>query len=125
MTFLTVITFSLLLFQVDPLLQTIKSDSTYKIYVDSQIKIKNALRTKHFILPSNFVQLSQTKLKSVDMQLWNKVLQEEGMVNSEEFVKLHFLQWNSLVKVASKFKTQIEKLTPEQKTKLLLEINTF
>lgn len=125
MTFFSVITFILLLFQADTLLQTIKADSTYRIYLDSQIKIKNGLRTKYFILPTNFVQLTQSKLKSVDMELWNKVLQEEGMVNSKEFVKLHFLQWNSMLKVISKYSTQIEKLTPDQKAKLLIEINSY
>ena len=125
MTFFSVITFALLLFQADPLLQTIKADSTYRIYLDSQIKIKNGMRTKYFILPTNFVQLAQSKLKSVDMELWNKVLQEEGMVNSKEFVKLHFLQWNSMLKVISKYSTQIEKLTPDQKAKLLIEINSY
>ena len=125
MTFFSVITFILLLFQADTLLQTIKADSTYRIYLDSQIKIKNGLRTKYFILPTNFVQLTQSKLKSVDMELWNKVLQEEGMVNSKEFVKLDFLQWNSMLKVISKYSTQIEKLTPDQKAKLLIEINSY
>ena len=125
MTFFSVITFILLLFQADTLLQTIKADSTYRIYLDSQIKIKNGLRTKYFILPTNFVQLTQSKLKSVDMELWNKVLQEEGMVNSKEFVKLHFLQWKSMLKVISKYSTQIEKLTPDQKAKLLIEINSY
>lgn len=125
MTFFSVITFILLLFQADTLLQTIKADSTYRIYLDSQIKIKNGLRTKYFILPTNFVQLTQSKLKSVDMELWNKVLQEEGMVNSKEFVKLHFLQWNSMLKVISKYSTQIDKLTPDQKAKLLIEINSY
>ena len=125
MTFFSVITFILLLFQADTLLQTIKADSTYRIYLDSQIKIKNGLRTKYFILPTNFVQLTQSKLKSVEMELWNKVLQEEGMVNSKEFVKLHFLQWNSMLKVISKYSTQIEKLTPDQKAKLLIEINSY
>jgi hypothetical protein len=125
MTFFSVITFTLLLFQADPLLQTIKADSTYRTYLDSQNKIKNGLRTKYFILPNNFVQLTQTKLKGVDIELWNKVLQDEGMVNSEEFVKLHFLQLNSMLKVISKYSTQIEKLTPEQKVKLLIEINSY
>lgn len=125
MNFLTAITFSLLLFQVEPLLQTIKADSNYKVYVDSQIKIRDGMRTKHFVFPSNFLQLSQTQLKSVDMQVWTKVLQEEGMVNSEEFVKLHFLQWNSMLKVVTKFRTEIEKLNPEEKTMLLLAINIF
>jgi hypothetical protein len=125
MTFFSVITFTLLLFQADPLLQTIKADSTYRTYLDSQNKIKNGLRTKYFILPNNFVQLTQTKLKGVNIELWNKVLQDEGMVNSEEFVKLHFLQLNSMLKVISKYSTQIEKLTPEQKVKLLIEINSY
>lgn len=125
MKFLTAITFSFLLFQVDPLLQSIKADSTYKVYVDSQVKIRDGMRTKHFVFPSNFVQLSQTKLKSVDMQVWTKVLQEEGMVNSEEFVKLHFLQWNSMLKVITKFRAELEKLSPEERTKLLLAINIF
>jgi hypothetical protein len=117
--------FHLFILQSDSLLERIKADSDYKIFVDTQDKIKNGLRSRHFTVPSDMIELLQTTLKTPDMELWNKVLREKGMVNSEEYVRLHFLQVNSMIKVASKFQLEIMKLPPEKRTKLFLEMSTF
>jgi len=89
--------FSLIILQTVPLLERIKAESDYKIFVDHQNKIKNGLRSRHFSMPADMMELLQTTLKTPNMELWNKVLREKTMVNTKEYAKLHFLQANSMI----------------------------
>jgi len=95
MKLIIALVFSLIILQTVPLLERIKADSNYKIFVDYQNKFKNGLRSRHFSMPDDMMELLQTTLKTPGMELWNKVLREKDMVNDGEYVKLHFFQVKS------------------------------
>ncbi len=110
--------------QDQTLLQKIKADADYLVYMDTQIKIRDGFRSKRFVFPPNAGDLMKNQ-KSVDEQVWINTYKKAGMVNPEEFVKLHFLSITSMGKVISKFRPEILKLSPEKQTEIFTELATL
>jgi hypothetical protein len=110
--------------QDQTLLQKIKADADYLVYMDTQIKIRDGFRSKRFVFPPNAGDLMKNE-KSVDEQVWINTYKKAGMVNPEEFVKLHFLSITSMGKVISKFRPEILKLSPEKQTEIFTELATL
>jgi hypothetical protein len=115
----------LFLTQDQTLLQKIKADADYLVYMDTQIKIRDGFRSKRFVFPPNAAELLKNELKVVDEQVWINIYKKAGMVNPEEFVKLHFLSITSMGKVISKFRPEILKLSPEKQTEIFTELATL
>ena len=115
----------LFLTQDQTLLQKIKADADYLVYMDTQIKIRDGFRSKRFVFPSNAAELLKNELKVVDEQVWINTYKKAGMVNPEEFVKLHFLSITSMGKVILKFRPEILKLSPEKQTEIFTELATL
>jgi hypothetical protein len=63
--------------------------------------------------------------KSVDEQVWINTYKKAGMVNPEEFVKLHFLSITSMGKVILKFRPEILKLSSEKQMEIYTELATL
>jgi hypothetical protein len=114
----------LFLTQDQTLLQKIKADADYLVYMDTQIKIRDGFRSKRFVFPPNAGDLMKNE-KSVDEQVWINTYKKAGMVNPEEFVKLHFLSITSMGKVILKFRPEILKLSPEKQTEIFTELATL
>jgi hypothetical protein len=110
--------------QDQTLLQKIKADADYLVYMDTQIKIRDGFRSKRFVFPPNAGDLMKNQ-KSVDEQVWINTYKKAGMVNPEEFVKLHFLSITSMGKVILKFRPEILKLSPEKQTEIFTELATL
>ena len=110
--------------QDQTLLQKIKADPDYLVYMDTQVKIRDGFRSKRFVFPPNAADLMKNE-KSVDEQVWINTYKKAGMVNPEEFVKLHFLSITSMGKVISKFRPEILKLSSEKQTEIFTELATL
>ena len=111
----------LFLTQDQTLLQKIKADADYLVYMDTQIKIRDGFRSKRFVFPPNAGDLMKNE-KSVDEQVWINTYKKAGMVNPEEFVKLHFLSITSMGKVILKFRPEILKLSSEKQMEIYTEL---
>ncbi len=111
----------LFLTQDQTLLQKIKADPDYLVYMDTQVKIRDGFRSKRFVFPPNAADLMKNE-KSVDEQVWINTYKKAGMVNPEEFVKLHFLSITSMGKVISKFRPEILKLSSEKQMEIYTEL---
>ena len=111
--------------QDQTLLQKIKADPDYIVYMDTQVKIRDGFRSKRFVFPPNAAELLKNELKVVDEQVWINTYKKAGMVNPEEFVKLHFLSITSMGKVILKFRPEILKLSPEKQTEIFTELATL
>jgi hypothetical protein len=113
----------LFFFQDQPLLKKIKADADYLVYMDTQIRIRDGFRSKRFVFPPNAADLLKNELKSVvEEQAWVDIFKKAGMVNAEEYVKLHFLTVTSMGKVLSKFNSELSKLPTEKKMELFMEL---
>jgi hypothetical protein len=111
----------LFLTQDQTLLQKIKADADYLVYMDTQVKIRDGFRSKRFVFPPNAGDLMKNE-KSVDEQVWINTYKKAGMVNPEEFVELHFLSITSMGKVISKFRPEILKLSSEKQMEIYTEL---
>jgi hypothetical protein len=111
----------LFLTQDQTLLQKIKADPDYIVYMDTQVKIRDGFRSKRFVFPPNAGDLMKNE-KSVDEQVWINTYKKAGMVNPEEFVKLHFLSITSMGKVILKFRPEILKLSSEKQMEIYTEL---
>jgi hypothetical protein len=112
----------LFFFQDQPLLKKIKADADYLVYMDTQIQIRDGFRSKRFVFPPNAADLLKNELKTVDEQVWIDTYKKAGMVNAEEYVKLHFLTVTSMLKVISKFQTELLKLPADKQREIYMEL---
>ena len=71
----------LFLTQDQTLLQKIKADPDYIVYMDTQVKIRDGFRSKRFVFPPNAAELLKNELKVVDEQVWINTYKKAGMVN--------------------------------------------
>ena len=82
----------LFLTQDQTLLQKIKADPDYLVYMDTQVKIRDGFRSKRFVFPPNAADLMKNE-KSVDEQVWINTYKKAGMVNPEEITFLEYNQY--------------------------------
>jgi len=113
----------LFFFQDQPLLQKIKADPDYLVYMDTQIQIRDGFSSKRFVFPPNAADLLKNELKTIDEQHWIDTYKKAGMLNSEEYVKLHFLSITSMGKVISKFQTELLKLPADKQREIFMELS--